>query len=158
MKKLILLFLALTLTFSLWANETIPRHGLSAHIGGALSLYECDYQYRFLVKDKHAISATVGINSAAINLGFPVGINYTYGTKNQLLLGVLFLPEVLLLSFDEEVVVPYWSYWANLRIGYGREIEIFKQSVTLSIYASPVVNLIYERVGFWAGIGFTQYF
>jgi hypothetical protein len=74
------------------------------------------------------------------------------------LLGIRFLPEVLLLSFDEEVVVPYWSYWANLRIGYGREFEILKHPLTLYIYISPVANLIFERVGFWAGIGLTQYF
>lgn len=157
MKKLLLLILTLILIFPLRAENNIPRHGLTAHIGGSLALVECEYQYRFIVRDKHTISATVGVNSAAVAIGFPIGINYTYGNKNQLLLGLRFVPDVLLISFDNEVEVPQWNYFANLRIGYGREIELFKQACTLFAYASPAVNL--NGTFFpWAGIGLTQYF
>ncbi len=158
MKKPILLILSLCLTFSLWAENEIPRHGLSTHIGGSLALVEYEYQYRFIVREKHAISATAGINSIAIALGFPIGINYTYGHKNQLLLGLRFLPSVLIMSFDDEIEVPAWIYFTNFRIGYGREIMLFKQPCTLYLYASPAVSLVHGNIIPWAGLGLTQYF
>ena len=158
MKKLLIFILTLTLTFSLWAENEIPRHGLTLHVGGAVAMFEYEYQYRFMVSDKHIFSASVAINSAAINIGFPVGFNYTYGQKNQFLVGIRFVPEVLLISFDDEVVVPSWSYLANLRLGYGREIVLFKQNYTLYAYLSPVINLLSGIALPWAGIGLTQYF
>jgi hypothetical protein len=157
MKKSLLLILTLILIFPLRAENSIPRHGVTAHIGGSLALVECEYQYRFIVKDKHAFSATVGINSAAVAIGFPIGINYTYGNKNQLLLGLRFIPSVLVISFDNDVEVPQWVYFANLRIGYGREITLFKQPCTLYAYVSPAANLNGTFLP-WAGIGLTQYF
>ena len=119
MKRSVFMIIILLFNSAFLFSQTdrhIPRHGLAAHIGGVFSLYECEYQYRFLVNDNHAFSATFGINSAAIDIGFPVGINYTYGTKNQLLLGIRFVPAVLLLSFDEEVDIPSWNYFAIFRI------------------------------------------
>lgn len=140
------------------ADNKVPRHGLTAHIGGSLALVESEYQYRFIIRDKHTLSATAGINSMAITLGFPIGINYTYGQKNQLLLGLRFLPSVLIISFDDEIEVPTWIYFTNFRIGYGREIILFKQPCTLYAYASPAVNLVHGTIIPWAGIGLTQYF
>jgi len=158
LKKLILLFFSLTFAFSLWAEYQIPRHGLTAHLGGVASLYEIEYNYRFLVKEKHAFSLSIAINSAAINVGFPLGINYTYGQKNQFFASIRFVLDVLLISFDEEVIVPSWAYFANLRVGYGREIVLFKQKCTLYAYVSPAINLISGKTLPWAGIGLTQYF
>ena len=86
------IILAVLCISSLFAENQISRHGLTLHAGGSLAMFEYEYQYKFMVKDKHTLSATVGINSFAINLGFPVGINYTYGQQNQLLLGVRFMP------------------------------------------------------------------
>lgn len=159
MKKTLFLILTLILIFPLRAENEIPRHGLGVHLGGSLSLFEWEYQYRFIVQDKHAFSVSAGINSIAINIGFPMGINYTYGGKNQLLLGLRFLPTVLLISFDEEVEVPTWTYFFPiLRVGYGREMMIFKQAYTLYLYASPMFNLNDNSIIPWGGLGLTRYF
>jgi len=158
MKKLFLLFLLFASTISLQAENDVRKHGLSYHLGGSVSLYEFEYQYKFLIINKHSLSASVAISSAAINVGFPVGINYVYGQQEQLLIGVRFSPDVLLLSFDEEVVVPYWNYFINLRIGYGREILLFKHPYTFYIFASPILSINSGKFLPWAGIGFTHYF
>jgi opacity protein-like surface antigen len=151
---LILIFIT---ALALQAGD-IQRHGVTAHIGGAGTLFEFEYQYRFFLHDKNACSVCVGVNSVGFNVGFPIGFNYIYGQKNQLLLGVRFVPNILFSSFDEEVEVPFWSYLANLRIGYGRELLLFKENFTLFIYASPFMNLGSGRVLPWAGVGLTSYF
>jgi hypothetical protein len=138
--------------------EDISRHGLTSHLGGTAAIAELEYQYRFFVSDRHAFSATAAINTVGLNIGFPLGLNYTCGQKNQLLLGVRFVPNILFSSFDEEVDVPFWSYLLNVRIGYGRELRLFKEPFTLYIYASPFMNPGSGRILPWAGIGLTQYF
>lgn len=148
----------MTLTFSLWAENEIPRHGLTSHLGGTAAIAELEYQYRFFVSDRHAFSATAAINTVGVNIGFPIGLNYTFGQKNQLLLGVRVVPNILFGSFDEEVDVPFWSYLLNLRVGYGRELRLFKEDFTLYIYASPFMNPGSGRILPWAGIGLTHYF
>jgi hypothetical protein len=156
MKKLILLLLALTLSFSLFAENEIPRHGLTLHVGGAAAMCEFEYQYRFFVSDKHAFSASVAINTVGLNIGFPIGLNYTYGQKNQLLLGLRFVPNLFFSS--EDIGAPFWAYLANLRVGYGREIVLFKNNFTLYAYASPFISLESGVALPWAGIGLTYYF
>ena len=158
MKKLILLFLVLALSFSLYAENEVSHHGITLHVGGSGSLFELEYQYGFFVNDKHAFSASVAINTVGFNIGFPIGLNYTYGQKNQLLMGLRFVPNILFDSFDEEVDVPFWSYLANLRIGYGRELILFKQNYTLYAYLSPFMNLESIMILPWVGIGLTKYF
>jgi hypothetical protein len=158
MKKPLLLFLVLALCFSVYAGDEISRHGLTFHVGGSGSACEFEYQYRFVVSDKHAFSASVGINTVGFNLGFPLGLNYSYGQKNQLLVGLRFVPNMLFGSTDEEVSAPFWSYLANLRIGYGRELLLFKQDFTFYIYASPFMNLESGAALPWAGIALTHYF
>jgi hypothetical protein len=158
MKKFTFFLIIMTLTCSLSAENEIPRHGLTLHVGGAGAAVEFEYQYRFAVNDKHAFSACIGLNSVGFNVGFPLGVNYTYGQKNQLLLGLRFVPNVLFSSFDEEVEVPFWSFLANFRIGYGRELRIFKQDFTLYAYLSPFMNMESDMILPWLGIGLTQYF
>ena len=158
MKKIILLFLVLILTLSLWAENELPHYGTTLHVGGSGSLLELEYQYRFFVNDKHAFSASVAINTVGFNIGFPVGLNYTYGHKNQLFVGLRFVPNILFDSFDEEVDVPFWSYLANFRIGYGRELVLSKQNYTLYVYLSPFMNVESGMVLPWAGVGLTHYF
>jgi opacity protein-like surface antigen len=159
MKKHLISTLTLTLIIAVALRaDDIPRHGLTSHIGGAAALSEFEYQYRFFVNDMHAFSACIAINSAGINIGFPLGFNYTYGQKNQLLVGVRFVPYILLLSFDEEVEVPFGWYLANFRIGYGRELLLFKQNYTLYAYLSPFMLLGSDRILPWAGLGLAYYF
>jgi opacity protein-like surface antigen len=159
MKKYLIstLTLILILAFVLRADD-IPRHGLTSHIGGAAALSEFEYQYRFFVNDMHAFSACIAINTVGINIGFPLGFNYTYGQKNQLLVGVRFVPNIVLLSFDEEVEVPFWSHLANFRIGYGREFLLLKQNYTLYAYLSPFMRLGSGKILPWAGLGLAYYF
>lgn len=157
LKKHLILTLILITTFALRAGD-IPRHGITSHIGGTGALVELEYQYRFFTSDKHIISATVALNTIGINIGFPLGFNYTYGQKNQLLVGFRFVPNIVFLSFDEETEVPFFSYLVNLRIGYGRELLLFKENFTLFIYASPFMNLESRMVLPWAGVGLTSYF
>ena len=158
MKKLLLLMLTLILIIPLRAENNIPRHGVTVHAGGSGALCELEYQYRFILRDKHTISATIAINTVGFNIGFPMGFNYTYGQKNQLILGIRFVPNIIFSSFDDEVEAPFWSYLGNLRIGYGREVVLFKENCTLYIYASPFMNLESEQALPWVGIGLTQYF
>lgn len=158
MKKLTLLILTLLMAFQLLAENEIPRHGITLHVGGAGTMFEFEYQYSFANWDKHTLSATAAINTLGLNIGFPLGLNYTYGQKNQLLVGLRFVPNILFDSFDEEVEVPFWSYLANLRIGYGREFVLFKQNFTLYAYASPIMNLESGMILPWAGVGLTHYF
>lgn len=42
--------------------------------------------------------------------------------------------------------MPFWSYLANLRVCYGRELLLFKEEFTLFIYASPFMNLKSSRI------------
>ncbi|MBN2780331.1 MAG: hypothetical protein JXR21_00015 [Candidatus Marinimicrobia bacterium] len=158
MKETITTLLACFLAVFVLAEEKPCRHGMTSHIGGAGTLVELEYQYRFVVRDKHAFSACIAINTVGINIGFPFGFNYTYGHKNQLLLAARFVPNIILFSMDEEIEVPFWSYLANFRIGYGRELVLFKENFTLYVYASPFMNLGSGRVLPWAGIGLTHYF
>lgn len=158
MKKLIYLFLTLIVIVPLRADKDIPRHGLSTHLGGAGALFEFEYQYRFVVSDKHTFSATMAINTVGLNIGFPIGLNYTCGQKDQLLAGIRFVPNILFSSFDDEPEVPFWSYLANLRIGYGRELVLCKENYTLYAYVSPFINLGSGAALPWAGIGLTHYF
>ena len=158
MKKRICLFLALIVILPLWADHDIPRHGLTTHLGGAGSLVEIEYQYRFLSTGKHVFSATAAINTIGVNIAFPLGINYAYGQNDQFLLSLRVMPYVLIVSFDEEIQLPYWSSLLNLRVGYGRKITLFKESLILSVYASPVITPDFGSVFPWAGIGLTQYF
>lgn len=138
--------------------DDIRRHGLSLHAGGAASFFEYEYQYKLVAHEKLSISATAGVNTSLISFGFPVGLNVTYGQKNQLLLGLRFIPDVLVISFDEEVIVPYWNYYANLRVGYGRELSIFNQKFTMYLYASPLINLTRDSNFLWGGLALTRYF
>lgn len=159
MKKLLFSTLTLILitAFTLWAGD-IPRHGITSHIGGAGALAELEYQYRFFISDKHVISATVALNTIGINIGFPLGFNHTCGQKNQLLIATRFVPNIVFLSFDEEVEVPFCSYLVNFRIGYGRQLSLFKEDFTILIYASPFMNPESGMILPWAGIGLTSYF
>jgi opacity protein-like surface antigen len=157
-KRCIFIFIFILMFSAAIRADDIPRHGLTSHIGGSGALFELEYQYRFAVSEKHAFSATAAVNTVGLNIGFPVGFNYTCGQRNQLLLGIRFVPNILFGSFDEEVEVPFWSYLANLRIGYGRELLLFKEEFTLFIYASPFINLKSGRILPWAGIGLTSYF
>ena len=159
MKKHLISILTLTLIIVVILRaDNFPRHGITSHIGGAGALSEFEYQYRFIVNDKHAFSACIAINTVGINIGFPLGFNYTYGEKNQLLVGVRFVPNIVLLSFDEEVEVPFWSYLTNFRIGYGRELLLLKQNYTLYAYLSPFIRPGSGRILPWAGLGLAYYF
>ncbi len=158
MKKHIIIFLAIIISFSLSANDNIKRHGISAHLGGTISLFEFGYQYNFLSLNNHQLSANIGINTAILSFGIPVGLEYSYGKNNKFILGIKAMPFWSIELFPGEGRMKPSPIMYSLKLGYGRMIHPKGQDYLLSFYASPVFDLDNKRMIPWGGISITHCF
>jgi hypothetical protein len=156
MRKLIIFILSLCLFLTLLANDELSKHRLSLDFGGPGAIATFEYQYQIHSKNMHSLSFTAGMGMAGLIFSFPVGVNYTFGDKNQLLAGMHFVP---LTTYALSGTNTDWitSYWISPRIGYRRIIHMRKESIYLQTYFSPLIELNGGRIMPWAGLGFGVY-
>jgi hypothetical protein len=162
MKKLIIVTLILMLTSALPANDTFSKHSLSTNLGGPGALATFEYQYQIRSREKSSFSLTAGMGNALLMFSFPLGFNYTYGDKNQVLVGAHFVPLAIysdlfgsFLSSDQS---DSWqiAYAFSPRFGYRRMINGLHGDSYFQIYFSPLFGL---QGGFFpsGGIGWGVY-
>ena len=144
-KHLIVLTVAIILILNLNAQEIeqIPnyKHSFSVHAGGPLALVSFEYEYKFFSNNDHSLYASIGAATAIIAYTFPVGINYSYGGKNKLLLGA----HLVLANSYNFMAEPGEEDWVKghlfaFKIGYEREVIVSRGSLGFSICFLPLFD------------------
>ena len=162
MKKAMVLILSLFFVITIAAGSDISRHSLSMNLGGPGALATFEYQYQIHSGKKTSFSLTAGTGNALLMFSFPLGFNYTYGDKNQLLVGAHFVPLAinsdLFGGFLADEPSDSWSfvYAFSPRFGYRRMIEGINNNSYFHVYFAPLFGL---QGGFFpsAGIGLGVY-
>ncbi len=158
---MIVLLLSISCAVSLEAND-ISKHSLSINPGGPGAIATFEYQYQLHSGQKNNFSLTAGVGNALLMFSFPVGFNYTYGDKNQILVGAQFVP----LAVNSDLFGGFlplrqtdpWSltYAFSPRFGYRRMIEGLDGNSYFQVYFAPLFGL---EGGFFpsGGIGWGVY-
>lgn len=156
-----IVLLILIMMPSLWADDVFSKHSLSINLGGPGAVATFEYQYQIRSGEKSGFSLTAGMGNALLMFSFPVGFNYTYGDKNQLLIGAHFVPLAIysdlfgsFLSADSDS----WqiAYAFSPRFGYRRMITGPGGNSYFHIYFAPLFGF---QGGFFpsGGIGWGVY-
>ena len=75
------------------------RHSLSLYTGEAFTLAAFEYQYEFLSLNNHKLYTSIGIGTSILIHKYFLGVNYTYGQKNKLVIGTLIMCQLLILLY-----------------------------------------------------------
>ena len=162
MKKMIIVLLILCFAVSLTARDKVSKHSLSMNLGGPGAIATFEYQYQLHTGNKSSFSLTAGTGSALFMFSFPLGFNYTYGHKNQLLVGAHFVPLAVNSDFFGGFLplgqTDPWSltYAFSPRFGYRRMIESINGNSYFHVYFAPLFGV---NGGFFpsGGIGWGVY-
>ena len=151
MKKVFCIIILIILTANLYGDESLSRHSLSLNLGGFRTLGYYEYKYDFIVKGKNTLSASFGLGMSMTNTNFPIGITYIHGTKNQLILGLQFVPKLSSIN-DFQLAWEYMST-APFRLGYRRNFRSKLDDYFFQIFISPALKLNSERPYSLNGVG-----
>lgn len=162
MKKLLSILIVLACLVPITAAP-ITEHRLSMNLGGPLSLCSFEYEHEFIKSDKIAFSFTAGVGSLLLGYTTPIGFLYTYGNRNQLLLGVQYVPlyamhtHTFLGDFLPTDATSQLIHTFSPRLGLRKIFKFNKEMTYIQVFLSPV--LLFEDSGVLAagGIGFGVY-
>lgn len=146
MKKMLIVLLILIMTSALLADDTFSKHSLSINLGGPGAFTTFEYQYQLRSSKKSDFSLTAGMGTAFFMFSFPVGFNYTYGDKNQLLIGAHFVPLAVYSDWGGFLTLGQTDPWSiayaiSPRFGYRRMINGIRGDSYFQIYFAPIFGL-----------------
>lgn len=158
-KSLCILFI--TLCLAPLGGAEITDHRLSMNLGGPMSVCSFEYEYEFYNNEKVAFLFTGGVGSLIIGYSTPIGISYTYGDKNQLLLGVQYVPYYVtnrsLGSLFSPNIASQWIHTFSPRLGIRKIFKLNKEMAYIQVFLSPVIHFDVNGVLASGGIGFGVY-
>lgn len=154
MKKMIIFLMCFLMSCTLFAEGTNMRHRICFDLGGSASTVSMEYQFQIHNNDRHSVFLAAGMGMNLTNFSFPVGLNYGFGYKNQLVVGVYFIPRFeSLFSFND---VPL-NCLISPRFGYRKIFRGKNNANLVEMYFSPAFNLETGLLIPSAGIGFGVY-
>ncbi len=143
MKKIVLILIVSILFVSFLAAEESTDHSISFNIGAPHYLLSTEFEYSFPSTSKQRISLSAGTDIGVTSFAFPVGINYSLGQQNQLILG-LYITPVFMRCLDFLYGVS-WEVDPGIspKLGYRRVFNTSKRKIFAQIYYSPLLIIDY---------------
>jgi hypothetical protein len=157
MKNILVLVLLLFSFCPLSAQENLPRHGLSADIGGSLG-GTIKYNYRVIAKDKFQVTLSSGIVFGILTAGVSAGAEISLGHDRQFFAGISFDPMIIA---DDDDLVNGIAIRENLlipKIGYRWQAKRLGEQIFLHAYLSPIIPLDDDWIIPWFGFGVLRFF
>lgn len=158
MKRFITIIIGIFLLTQTYANENnIHKHSLSVDLGGNVAYCTFKYQYDVYSSENHRIGISAGVAYTGYIMGFPVGIQYSYGKKNRVFVTVNYDP-LLISDIEDHYDSDYiWRHPLAPQLGYKRIFTIAQQDIFAQVYYSPLIFFDYPAFISWYGIGIGIY-
>ena len=157
MKKILCILLISLFVLPLSAIER-SEHSLSMNVGGPLAIASFEYEFEFIKVNKMSMHFTAGVGSLVLGYSLPIGLTYTYGNENQLLLGVHYVPTYFGNSnasgFLSLSTVSSLIHSFSPRIGIRKIFKVSHEMAYIQTYLSPIFNRDINGVIAWGGVGF----
>lgn len=160
MKKYLFLILFLIAISQSFAEENTQRHSLSLNIGGPQSNGYFEYQYLISESPQGNVSFSFGAGMLSNQFTLPIGLVYTFGQKNQFLLGFHYVPYIrsnymiFFESFWPPPIITEYNYnSASLRLGYRKNFKIQNENLFIQAFLSPVISFENDATRIYPGIG-----
>jgi hypothetical protein len=154
MKRITIFLLSFLMVCSLFAEVNSSKHRICFDLGGSASAINMEYQLQIHESERHSVFLAAGMGMNLTNFSFPIGLNYGFGYKNQLLAGIYFIPRLESLFSDGNAPV---SYLLSPRFGYRKIINGRNNAHLIQMYFSPAFNLATGILIPSGGIGFGIY-
>lgn len=157
MKKYMILILGLFLFSSLAARDQVTRQSLSLSLGGPRSSGYFEYQFRLTNNKTSSLSISGGLGLQSSTIILPIGFVYNLGDKNQMILGLHYVP-----IFNYNIYNPLTGsllntyncmHNASFRFGYRRIFRIKEDHYFLQAYFSPSLEINSEFTRLFRGFG-----
>jgi hypothetical protein len=156
MKKIIILSISLCFALSLFAQTDMSKHRLAIELGGPAAIATLEYQSVIISKNRHELSLTGGIGTTFFSYSFPLGVDYTFGSNNQLVAGIKYVPmyvSSVFDLFDDGSGAAFRSNIISPKLGYRKIMQGRKEAYYLQFYFAPVIFMNTGEFIAWGGFG-----
>lgn len=155
MKKILfVLFISFIFLF-LHAEEENPFHHISLYLGGPASVGSIEYDYSIIQKPRMSLGLSLGVGANFDHLSLPMGAIFTYGGRDQMLLGIHYVPFISTSLYEYYHTAPTVdNSHFSIRAGYRKNFVVRDEDFFFQIFFSPLIKADFSSVSTFVGVGF----